>query len=348
MSGGPDGGEAGDAVASANQSADRTRRRCSRRTVLLAAGGTAAFATPVFGSARSSGESATAHVVVHPGPTPLYARLVDGPVGLASPWTTVHAAAAAAVEDALEQVAEHAERTGRDRFTVAVERGDPVGAPLSVFSPLDALVPADRIYERFREVVESGRDAADARCHLLLWWSPLDVDLGYGRTVPGNGRVGPDGDTGGLTVANIGATELWDGRAVTRNMAIHEVLHTYLESGIVASITGSGCDHSLGRVVETAAGVREVTPMATAYAGGSAPFGSNGDVEDWSGATAGISAGLVDSGDGDTRFQGRGCGDHDSFVRHDGTDGVSTWTHTTALSEETKEAVCRYAERSLR
>lgn len=313
---------------------------CSRRAVLAAAAGTAAVVAPVGGSKASGSSGSTLHVNVYTGPTPLYARLHDGLGGLMSDWTSVHAAATAAVEDALAQVASHAAATGRDWLDVAVDRGGSIGTGMTARSPIDALVSADRVYDRFRDVVAERR--MDAACHLLLWWGPFDYEIGYGRTVPGHGRVAPGDGLGGLTVANIGATEHWDGRPVTRNMAIHEVLHTYLSSAAVSSVVESECDHDLGRVVEIDSGVREVSPMTTAYAGE-----AGGDGADWRAATAGLSDSLSSTSEGDTRWRGRGCVDHGAIAHHDGTTAVSSWTHTTTLSEETKEAVCRYAERSL-
>ncbi|WP_290811646.1 hypothetical protein, partial [Halovivax sp.] len=230
--------------------------------------------------------------------------------------------AAAAVGDAFAQVADHAAATGRGGVDYAVERCDPIGSRLGVASPLDALAPASRVYDRFRAAVLDRRPDAGACCHLLLWWGPLDYEIGYGRMLPGTSHAARNGDAGALTVANVGATEFWDDRSVTRNMAIHETLHAFCSSTIAASVVDSRCDHDLGAAVETEPGVRDVSPMATAYAG-PARFG------------------------GGTRWHGRGCYDHDAFSRHDGTEGVEEWRYTTSLSDATLEAVTRYAESHL-
>lgn len=303
---------------------DGGERACSRRAVLLAAAGTAAFAAPETGRTAASGtDEATLRAFVYPGPTPLYARLLAADAAIASGWTAVHRDAAAAVEDAFAQVAAHAARTGRGRIDYAVERCDPIGDRFGVASPLDALAPASRVFERFRDAVTDRRPDAGACCHLLLWWGPLDYEIGYGRTLPGTPDAARSGAAGALSVANVGATEVWDDRAVTRNLAIHETLHAFLSAASVSAVVDSRCDHDLGRAAATAPGVREVSPMATAYAGPARVGGG-------------------------TRWHGRGCYDHDAFSRHDGTEGVDEWRHTQTLSDATLEAVARYAERHLR
>lgn len=164
----------------------------------------------------------------------------------------------------------------------------------------------------------AGRDARSAdTAHLLLAREPFNPTLGYGTARAHVAR----GDDGTVTVANLGATERWDGRAVTRNMAIHEVLHTLVDDEAVNGVVEGDCDHDLGSVTRVDAGVREVTPFATAYAGAAEP-GS------------------------ETTWHGSGCGDHERFYRHDGI--TEEWRHTTELSPGTLAAVRDFAERRLR
>lgn len=317
--------------------ADPPERCCSRRTVLGAVAGTAAMMAPVSGSAASAGTGATLQVNLYPGPTPVYGRLRDGVGGLTSDWTSAHDAAATAIADALAQIERHAAETGREWIDVAVDRGDPIGAPLAASSPLDAVAPASRIYDRFREAIDESGGRSDAACHLLLWWGPFDYEIGYGRTLPGEAPVGVGDRPATLAVANVGATEGWDGRSVTRNMAIHETLHAYLSSSDAAATSGSRCEHDLGGVREPAPGVREVSPMATAYTGGS---GSDG-------AWRRLVGGVRSDTPGGTRWNGRGCVDRAALVAEESADDGATWRHSTALTAETKAAVCRYAERTL-
>ena len=304
----------------------RRRRAISRRGLLVATGVAVGLSTPVVGEtdvADSAGEEPPLHVRVYAGPTPLHARLRSGVSGVRTGWTEVHEAAIDAVEDALGQIADYAaEHTDLGAFEYRVERHDPVGSRLGLASPLDALTPATTIYDRFRDVVHE-RDLVTGRCcHLLLWWDGLNYDVGYGGTRSPNSHVARVDGEGSQTVANVGATEFWDSRAVTRNIAIHETLHTFLSSSIVETVIDSRCDHDLGTAVAVADGVREVSPMATAYAG---PEGIGGG----------------------TRFHGTGCFDHDAFSRHDGIEGVDRWRYTTELSDATLEAVTRYVERYL-
>ena len=292
---------------------------CSRRAVLAGALGTGALMAPGSRSAAGTSGDGTLEVAIYTGPTPLYARLRDGPRGLMSNWTSAHRDAAAAVEGALEQIVTYGAETGRDWMNASVTRSGSIGSPLGVASPLDGFGSADRLFEHFTSVVEERRSDAGVSAHLLLWWGPLDYEIGYGRIVPGSDHVAAGGPGDGLAIANVGATDLWDGRPVTRGIAIHEMLHPFLPSDVVESVIESRCSHDLGAVTADENGGRTVTPMATAYAGPDRP-GS------------------------DTRFQGRGCVNHDAFERHDGIEDVETWRHTTELSEETLESVCQYAE----
>ena len=292
---------------------------CSRRAVLAGALGTGALIAPGSGSVAATPGDGTLQVAIYTGPTPLYARLRDGPRGLTSNWTSAHRDAAAAVENALEQIVTYGAETGRDWMDASVTRIGSIGSPLGVSSPLDGFASADRLFDHFESVVDNQRSDADVSAHLLLWWGPLDYEIGYGRIVPGSDHVAAGGSGDGLAIANVGATDLWDGRPVTRGIAIHEMLHPFLPSDIVESVIDSSCSHDLGAVTADENGGRTVTPMATAYAGPDRP-GS------------------------DTRFQGRGCVNHDAFEHHDGIEDVDTWRHTTALSEGTLESVCRFAE----
>ncbi|WP_226482338.1 hypothetical protein [Natrinema amylolyticum] len=312
--------------------ADRTtgRWRVTRREALVALGGAAL--------ASSTGPSTTAMVAdrgpdepvrirVYPGDVPFQARLRYGLSDLRRDWPTPLRDALAAIEDAFEQVLAYArERSRLESLEVRVERGAPIRFPPST-TPLstDAVLPSlEALLERFRERLRR-RDALTGRaCHVLLDWSPLNYRVGYGGTLAPNSITGSsaaDGDSGDAqTVANVGATEVWDSRAVTRNMAIHETMHTFLPHEIVDAIGAAYCDHELGTAVRTAEDTLEISPIATAYAG-------------------------HDRIGGGTRFPGTGCCDRDRFSRHDGTDGIENWTYTTELSEATCEAVTRFLER---
>lgn len=300
----------------------------SRREVLAAVGGAAGVATVsrARGAERPVGDAAL-HVRVYPTSIPLRVRLQAGVAGLRGDWTTPHQEALEAVDGALEQVLEYArERSRLEDAEVHVERGAPVSLPLStVQRPSGVVVPSletvlDGFQERLRE-----RDAlTGSTCHLLACWAPLNYRVGYGGTLSPNARVGIEtGGTSGdaLTVANLGATELWDSRAVTANMAIHETLHTFVSSDVAESVVGSGCNHHLGTAVRTDEETLRISPMASAYAG-RAEFGAG------------------------TRFHGTGCADHDQFARHDGLEGVENWEYTTTLSDATCEAVTRHLERT--
>ncbi|MFC7231661.1 hypothetical protein ACFQMM_09990 [Saliphagus sp. GCM10025308] len=180
----------------------------------------------------------------------------------------------------------------------------------------DASDPVAAMTDAAYGELEARGELTGSCCHLLLPWRPFDRRLGYGTSPASYRRLwGESGDA--LTVANVGATETWDGRAVTTNIAVHEVLHTLLSPAADQAVVGVGCDHNLGAVRELEAGVREVSPMATAYAG-------------------------AGTGTSDTRFSGTGCGHHADFYRHDGLEGVEHWVHTTRLSEGVLEGVSRY------
>lgn len=311
-------------------------RTISRRGLLAAATGTMAFSTPVIsvptGAAGGPatdvagagdgtvGSDATLRVRVYPGPTPMHARVRDGLTGVLSGWTTAHEESLLAVAGAMERIAEYASSRGVAAIESSVERRAPLGSRFGVSSPLDALTSAETIHDRFREAVQDRGLVDGPCCHLLLWWDALNYDLGYGGVGPTTSHVADEPVEDAYTIVNIGATETWDSRAITRNMAIHETLHTFLPSDIVGEVNDSRCDHDLGTAVETEPGVREVSPMATAYAG-------------------------PDHFGGGTRWHGTGCGDHDAFARHDGTDDVDEWRYTTELSDATLTAAATYAQR---
>lgn len=103
-------------------------------------------------------------------------------------------------------------------------------------------------------------------------------------------------------------------------MAIHEVVHTFVDGEAVRTVVEGTCDHDLGSVVRVGDGVREVSPLATAYAGADEP-GS------------------------ETTWHGSGCGDHARLYRHDGI--RREWRHTTDLSPGTLDAASAYAVRRL-
>lgn len=300
----------------------------SRRELLTALGGAGAVSRVRTGQSSAVADVPpveSVHVRVYPGPVPHRVRLRNGVV-VGEHWTPAHRDALAAVADAFEQIREYArERSRLEHLEVRVDRGEVVRLPPSAASgPSDAVVPSlETMLSGFQDRLRKRDALTGSAVHLLLPWSPLNYRVGYGGTLSPNARVGDDADgsTGdALTVANVGATERWDSRAITRNMAIHEVLHTFLSGDVAASVGGSRCDHDLGTAVETVGGTMRVSPIATAYAGPDE----------------------IGSG---TRFPGTGCVDHDAFHRHDGLEGVENWTYTTELSEATLEGVTRYLER---
>lgn len=313
---------------------------CSRRTVLGAVAGTAGMVAPGARSVTAASREADATVAVrlYAGPTPVYGRLRDGPGALTSNWTSAHEAAATAIEAALGQIETYASETGRAWLDVAVDRGPAVGAPLTVSSPLDAVVPVDRLYDRFRDVVGSTDDADAPVCHLLLWWGPFEYQLGYGRLLPDAAPVGTGDRRSSFAVVNVGATEGWDGRAVTKNMAVHEALHAFLSGADAEAVGGDPCEHALGSVRAPEPTVRVVSPLATSYAGRSTQTSPVRRLLD----------GLAGSAPGDTRWAGRGCLGGSAPATDAGAGADVTWRHATALSTATKAAVCQYAERVLR
>ena len=282
--------------------------RPSRRRLLAGLGG--AVTLPLTaGVTSATSTSATLHVRVYPGPTPDGLPTVRG-------WSHVHVEAGVAVFRALWTLARYAETHGAvDRVRVRLEPMAPVRTDPGRASQAELL-------DGFREEVHDRRAVTGECCHLLLWWDPLNHDLGYGGTRWPNNHVGKAEEEGSQTVANVGATETWDDRAVTNNMAIHETLHTFLSPDVVETVIDSRCDHDLGRAVRTEPDTLRISPIATAYAG-------------------------PDRVGGGTRFHGTGCHDHDSFYHHDGYDGVDTFEYTATLSEGVLEAVTIYLDRYL-
>ncbi|NUB90358.1 hypothetical protein HT576_04810 [Haloterrigena sp. SYSU A121-1] len=303
-------------------------RVVSRREVLAAVGGAAGVLWS-RADARTVADAAETpfRIRVYSGPLPLRLRLPHAVAG-SGDWPPALRDATAAVEDAVAQVLDYArERSRLESLEITVERAGSIRHSRSaVQRPSDAVLPSletvlDGFHRRLRE-----RDAlTGSTCHLLLRWEPLNYRIGYGGTLSPNAHVGDDahGSPGdALTVANVGASEVWDSRAVTRNMAIHETLHTFLSSDVAEAVGDSPCDHDLGEAIRTDDETLRVSPMASAYAG------------------------RDEIGSG-TRFHGTGCYDHEAFHRHDGADGVENWTYTTDLSEATLEGVTRYLERAV-
>ncbi|SIS15234.1 hypothetical protein [Natronorubrum thiooxidans] len=307
-------------------SPDGTGRLVTRRELLTSIGGAAAASSLRRSTDTQAVADSPLHIRVYPGPVSLRAWISHGFDGVHQDWPPPFRDAVSAVEGALEQILSYAhDRSRLEGLEARVERGELVRFPLSA-TPLssEAVVPTlETVLDVFRAQLRARNALTGSACHLLLCWSPFNYRLGYGGTLSPNALVGNDaaGTTGdATTVANLGATELWDSRAVTRNMAIHELLHTILSSDVAEGVGGSRCDHDLGTAVRIDDDTMRVSPMATAYAG-------------------------PDEIGGGTRWQGRGCANHDSFHRHDGFDGVEHWTYTTDLSEATLEAVTRSLER---
>ncbi|WP_254532295.1 hypothetical protein [Natrinema gelatinilyticum] len=311
-----------------------SRWRVTRREALAAVGGSAVSVWT--GSDTSSGtavdtETTAGHrdglvrIRVYPDAVPFRARLRYGLGDLRGNWPTPFRDALAAIESAFEHVLAYArERSRLEDLVVRVDRASPIRVPPSTTSlSADAVLPSlEALLRRFRERVQSRGALTGRTCHVLLCWSPLNYRVGYGGTLAPNSVTGMDdgGDGDALTVANVGATEVWDSRPVTQNIAIHETLHTFLSDDVVRSIGNAYCDHELGTAVRTAQNTLRISPMATAYAGPNRIGGG-------------------------TRFHGTGCYDHDRFVRHDGHDGIENWVYTTEPSDATQEGVTRYLER---
>lgn len=194
------------------------------------------------------------------------------------------------------------------RVDVRLERG-----PVVPRDPLD-FDTETRLYRSFRDWLDGTDTPEGPVSHLFLADAPFDPDLGYGIA---NTHVRGGGRLGAQALANVGATEFWDDRTVSRNMAIHEVLHTLVRSQDARAANGSPCEHDLGAVVGGTPDRVFVTPLATSYAGAS------GGVE--------------------TTWHGTGCYNHDRFSQYDAhSDLETTWHHTWVPSDATCDAVVRY------
>ncbi|WP_439027268.1 hypothetical protein [Haloarchaeobius sp. DT45] len=226
-------------------------------------------------------------------------------------WSTLTRRVARAVENGVDQVAYRLGHGHDVSVDVSVTRGTPI--------------PEERIgtssYQQLYADVETWLRETDAydpgACHLYLPNEPYNQSLGYGGA---NDNVDDDG---AIAFANVGATDTWDGLAVSENIAIHEWLHTVLSRDTTEAQVGSRCEHDLGAVVMRELGTVVVTPMATAYADDTV-FG------------------------GETRWHGSGCYNHDSFSRHDGLElAPRRWEHTWQLSEATLRAAANYVTETL-
>ncbi|MEF8757255.1 MAG: hypothetical protein V5A33_03355 [Halobacteriales archaeon] len=193
---------------------------------------------------------------------------------------------------------------------VRLDRG-----PVVPRDPLD-FDDETRLHRSFRDWLD-GTDAPEGPvAHLFLADAPFSADLGYGIA---NTHVRGGGRLGAQAVANVGATEFWDDRTVSRNMAIHEVLHTLVRSQDARAVNGSGCEHDLGAAVGETPDRVFVTPLATSYAGA--------------------------AGGDETTWHGTGCFDHDRFSQYDArSDLETTWHHTWVPSDATCDAVVRYLQ----
>jgi hypothetical protein len=184
------------------------------------------------------------------------------------------------------------------------------------------VVPRDALdFDDERRLARSFRDWLDRTdapegpvSHLFLADAPFDPDLGYGIAY---GHVRNGNRLGARAIANVGATESWDDRTVSRNMAIHEVFHTLVRDRDARAVNGSPCEHDLGAVVGETPDRVFVTPLATTYAGA--------------------------SGGEETTWHGTGCYHHDRFSHYDAhPDLDTTWHHTWVPSDATCDAIVRY------
>lgn len=265
----------------------------SRRQLLAGVGATVCAG---FAAGRPSRPRPRLAVSVHP----------DARFG----WNEATRAVRDAVRVGVDQVAGHAARRLDVGVDATVTAGDPV--------PPDAVATADQpaLFDSLERWLRD-RGAYDERaCHLYLPRLPFDQALGYGaanRDVASGGAV---------AFANLGATEFWDDRAVSENMAVHEWLHTVLRPDVAAAVTGSRCEHDLGSVARRDIATAVVTPLATSYADET----------------------LIG---GETRWHGSGCVDHDVLSVPD-SPTPRTWTHTWQLSDATLRATTRYVDEYLR
>ncbi|WP_323172897.1 hypothetical protein [Natrialba sp. PRR66] len=306
----------------------------SRREFIAAVGGVGAVSIVGTSGGGDAPDTETLRIRVSPGPIPPPVWFRYGISGLRRDWPVPFRECFAAIEDAMAQLQTYAvsnsDRIDAD-FDIRVERGQSVRFPLlATPRPSELVLPSlATVLDVFREQLRDRGELGGPACHVLFCWSPLNYRVGYGGTMSPNDLVGATGSNGtaadgAQTVANIGATEVWDSRAISRNIAIHEVFHTLLPPELVEAVGGTDCDHDLGAATRVQTGgddqALRVTPMATAYAG-------------------------PDELGGGTRFHGTGCYDHDEFTRHDGYEGVDRFEYTTRMSEATLAVATRYLER---
>lgn len=274
-------------------------RSTTRREVLGSLGASALTVPTVFGGAAGGTDSVAVRVRTY----------ADGRTG----WTDRPRASHRAVERGIASVTGAAERLLDRRVESDVARGPPVPREALSYGSEAALL------DSLRDWIADGDAREGPVCHLFLADAPLNVDLGYGGAdagVAGNAF-------GAQAIANVGATDRYDGPGVSANMAIHEALHTFVRPADAAAVNGSRCEHDLGAVARLRPGHLVVTPLATSYA---APGSGT-----------------------ETAFHGSGCYGHADFSRYDRTldaDRVR-WYHTTTPSPATKAAVARYVSRSL-
>ncbi|AEH35926.1 hypothetical protein [Halopiger xanaduensis] len=334
----------------AEDETDPDGRVVSRRELLASVGGAGAASAAAPRTTRATADASRVRVRVYPGPVPLHGWAHAGVAGMHRDWPLPFRDGFDAIETALERVREYASQHSRlEGLEVDVERGSPVRYPLSAAdSPGEFVAPSlSTVLETFREQLARRDVLAELTTHVLFCWSPFNYRVGYGGTLSPNAAIGSSGDDGtdetaetadsdtartpvdgALAVVNLGATEIWDSRAVTRNMAIHETLHTFLTPEVAAAVNDSPCDHDLGVAVQSEVddGRRlQITPMATSYAGPD----------------------RIRVADGAARFAGRGCANHDAFSRHDGYENVDRWEYTATPTDATLEAATRYLERTL-
>ncbi|MFC7231983.1 hypothetical protein ACFQMM_12265 [Saliphagus sp. GCM10025308] len=240
----------------------------TRREVLAALGGAAVLSSTTE-TTTTSVTGGPVHLRVYPGTLPTTGWARYGWQGVSSGWPPPYEDALEAIRDAFDQVTAYATEQGRlEDIDVIVERGGQVDLSLaSGSSPRDAVAPTQQgILDAFAEVLEE-RGAVTGRCsHLLCWWGPVHYAVGYGGTRRPNHHVDAVEGEDAQVVANLGATETWDSRDVTKNIAIHEAFHTFLTDDVVETVIDSRCEHDLGTAVRVDDDTLEVSPMATAYA----------------------------------------------------------------------------------
>ena len=209
-----------------------------------------------------------------------------------------------AVDVGVEQVARHADATLDRDVEYSVSIGET--APRRTVSTATRTAVFDSATDWLDDI-----DRLDSNVvHLVLVDSPFDQAIGYGgnRTHLATGAP--------ISYVNVGATEQWDGPAVSANLAIHEVLHELVTPREVRSVLDRGCEHDLGAILPLGGNGAIVTPFASAYA--ELTYAS------------------------ETQWPGSGCtGGFSEDVGYD----PRWWGHTYALSSATKTATARYVDR---